>query len=124
MVSDDNNALRSSPQHSLMDSSSSCSQAVHVHVFWGSGFGGRPEGRDWDLYGWVISKSSLLLKVSPKFPTPALVNLMAVFVYTKMKQFPQNLHTSEVELSWIGLDLATPKGLLFSHVHTHLSHFF
>ncbi len=32
--------LRSSPQRSLVDSSSSCSQTVSL----GSGFGGRPEG--------------------------------------------------------------------------------
>ncbi len=50
---------------SLVDSSSSSSQVVHVRVFWGSGFGGRGGGR-------ILSKSGLLLLVSPTLPTLAL----------------------------------------------------
>ncbi len=68
MVSDDSDVLRSSTKHSLVDSSSSSSQAVRVCVFWGSGFGERPERG----CGWILSKSSLLLLVSPTLPTLAL----------------------------------------------------
>ncbi len=50
MVSDDNGALHFSVRRSLMDLSSSSSQAVCVRAFWACGFGG----------GLILSKSSLL----------------------------------------------------------------
>lgn len=45
---------------------SQCSQAVR------SGFRGRPEGRGVRFFGWILSKSCLLLLVSPILPITAL----------------------------------------------------
>ena len=45
------------PTPSLVGSSSSSSQAMCVHVFWKSGFGGRPEARGWVFFGCRLSKS-------------------------------------------------------------------
>ncbi len=109
-VSDDRDALPSSPLRSLVDSSlflhavvvcgeKACRVVVfaiprvatgndwkqgwaaypgpiihpwagRLHVFWGSDFGRRPEGRGRR----ILSKSSLLLLVSPMLPTPPLVS--------------------------------------------------
>lgn len=41
-------------------------------MFWGSGFGWRPEGRSWDYSSWILSKSCLLLLVSPSLQIEAL----------------------------------------------------
>ncbi len=35
----------------------------------GSGFGGSLEVRGWDFFGWILSKSSLVLTVSAGLPT-------------------------------------------------------
>ncbi len=59
MVNDDNDALRSSIHRSLVDLSSSSSQAEHVCVFWRVWFGG----------GCILSKSGLLLLISSTLPT-------------------------------------------------------
>lgn len=48
-------------------------EAVHVHVFLESGFGGRPKGQRWDIFSWILYKSNFLLLVCRTLPTPALI---------------------------------------------------
>ncbi len=76
---------------SLVDSSSSSSQAVRVRVFWGSDFGGRPEGGG----GRILSKSSLLVLVSPTLPTIALKGVTTIYPQIRFR-FSQGLAQADM----------------------------